>query len=300
MVRRMRDVKMGHVPTPAAPRSVLLHHRPTAALAPFVRTMWFSDAPGRPTPDGGAARERALPTGTLHLAVRVDGPAVRLFDDLDDVEGRSFGWSVVGGVRSGPVVRDVSLPTRSFGVQFEPGGASVLLGVPARELSGRHTPLADLLGDEANRLHDELTRLAAWPALGFARLEALLRRRLGRARPLHAAVRAALAEFGARSDDPSIREVCRRTGYSERHVSGLFHDAVGLPPKAYCRVLRVRAVADRVAADRAAAGGWARLAADGGFSDQAHLCREFRALLGMPPSAYRPLAPDLPGHVPIR
>jgi AraC-like DNA-binding protein len=39
-------------------------------------------------------------------------------------------------------------------------------------------------------------------------------------------------------------------------------------------------------------GEWARLAAELGYYDQAHLSREFRAAMGVPPGAY--LAGDLP------
>ena len=44
---------------------------------------------------------------------------------------------------------------------------------------------------------------------------------------------------------------------------------------------------------------WANLALSAGFSDQAHLVREFRALSGLTPGQYRRLAPTGSRHVPI-
>jgi methylphosphotriester-DNA--protein-cysteine methyltransferase len=60
----------------------------------------------------------------------------------------------------------------------------------------------------------------------------------------------------------------------------VFRDAVGIGPKALCRILRLRTA---FAAQKAGAG-WAQAALQAGFCDQAHLAREARTLLGAAPS----------------
>jgi AraC-like DNA-binding protein len=44
---------------------------------------------------------------------------------------------------------------------------------------------------------------------------------------------------------------------------------------------------------------WARLAAEAGYHDQAHLIHEFRVHAGRTPGDYRPRSPGEPNHVPV-
>ena len=74
-------------------------------------------------------------------------------------------------------------------------------------------------------------------------------------------------------------------GVSERQLRRRFDQTVGYGPKTLDRVLRFQRFVSR---DAAIAGGderLARLAADLGYSDQAHLTRDCVALSGLTPSA---------------
>lgn len=85
-----------------------------------------------------------------------------------------------------------------------------------------------------------------------------------------------------------VAEVARRIGWSPRHLEQRFRAETGLGPKEAARVVRFdrarRALASRVAAGRAP--DLAALAVAGGFADQAHLTREWRAFSGLPPTRW--------------
>jgi AraC-like DNA-binding protein len=228
----------------------------------------------------------------MHVVIRLGHP-LRVFDALEDARGRTVGHAVVGGARSTSYLRDVSAPSRSVGAQLQPGAGPALLGVPADELAGRHTPLGDLWGRAAADLRERLLAVAD-PERRLDLFEAALVSRLASGPGLHPAVAHALARFAAA---PEVGAVVRESGYSHRHFVALFRRAVGLAPKAYCRVLRL-GDAIALAAARPAARG-ADLALAAGYSDQAHMNREFRALAGLSPGAYREAAPALPHHVPL-
>jgi len=87
------------------------------------------------------------------------------------------------------------------------------------------------------------------------------------------------------------------SGYSHRHFIAVFERETGLTPKRYCRVQRFRKLLVHAVAHPTLS--WTELALAGGYSDQSHFNREFRAFAGITPSAYRRAAPRYPHHVPL-
>jgi AraC-like DNA-binding protein len=82
-----------------------------------------------------------------------------------------------------------------------------------------------------------------------------------------------------------VREIARRSGWSERTVSERFRRQVGVTPKIFDRILRFQRVVQRL--HKADAGvEWAQLALDCGFYDQAHFSHEFRAFSGISATEY--------------
>jgi AraC-like DNA-binding protein len=263
---------------------------PCASLLPFIKLLWTSDG----TAPSGAARELVLPTGWSHLVFRLDAVPLRLYAHPQEAESQSVSTVVVGGARLSPYCRDVSRPVPSVGIQFQPGGAACVLGVPANELAGRHTPLDDLWGAQVELMREQLAEIAE-PRRRLEVLEALLHDRLERAFRPSAAVLAAIARLeGA---EP-VHQVVRESGYSHRQFNQLFSRAVGLTPKAYQRVRRFQAALHQIHA--AAARGAAQLAPGAGYADQAHLSRDFKAFTGLTIGEYRANAPASCNHVPLQ
>ncbi|ABC82253.1 helix-turn-helix transcriptional regulator [Anaeromyxobacter dehalogenans] len=267
----------------------MIQRLPIPALRPFVARLWASEDADAA---GDAGRERLLPTGAMHLAVRAAGAPVRVYDGPDDAAGKAVGLAVVGGARAAPYLRDRSPGARSVGAMLRPGAARLLFGAGAGELAGRHTALAVLWGDAPAAELSERLALARDPARRLDLLEVLLAARLPRVTALHPAV----AEALARLPSEEVAAVVARTGHSHRHLVALFRDAVGLAPKAYARVLRFQRAA---AALRGSPAPVAEIALACGYADQAHLGREFLALAGVPPARFRRLATPFPNHLPL-
>ncbi|MGW0648574.1 helix-turn-helix domain-containing protein [Streptomyces umbrinus] len=173
-------------------------------------------------------------------------------------------------------------------VRLGPGTARPLLGVAAVELVGRVVRLGDLPGASARQLADELRWLEGEDAVG--RLMEVLPGRLagdddgaGRARRevLRAAVEALSTDAG-RVPSP-VRELARRLAVSERQLRNLFAEGVGVSPKHFARIGRVRHV---LARGRGGEVGWAELAASTGYYDQSHMTADFRTLMGVPPRSF--------------
>ena len=94
---------------------------PLPALRPYVESVWASEGTGTAAATG---REHALPSGQMHLAVRLDGTAVRLFDDENDAIGHVVGDAVVAGSRAGYYITEKPAATQTIGVLLRPGAAT--------------------------------------------------------------------------------------------------------------------------------------------------------------------------------
>ena len=81
---------------------------------------------------------------------------------------------------------------------------------------------------------------------------------------------------------PLVSEIARELGLSSRQLQRRFLAAVGVPPKRFVRVLRFARVWQL--ATMSSPETWAEIAAANGYSDQAHMVREFRAFGAEPPT----------------
>lgn len=268
-------------------------------LAPALRS-WIADATLlRP---GGATSLVHLPDASTALAYR------------RTPEGRGD-LRVIGPRSRASYHPDDKLFT-CVRVRLRPGVARQLLGVPVAGLRDRSVALTDLWGERAARVEAELAALKD-PAAILRGLEEALsavpaptgepegwtapygedagarssnRADRGplpapyaaephRTPPLDGLVRAAVAALA----DPGVRfaALAERLEVSERRLRDLFTEHVGLAPKQYARITRVRAV---LAGPEGA--GWAGVAVDTGYYDQSHMTADFRALMGVPPAAF--------------
>ncbi|MER6578726.1 AraC family transcriptional regulator [Nonomuraea sp. NPDC001023] len=170
-------------------------------------------------------------------------------------------------------------------LRLRPGATRPLLGVPVSEVVDRVVRLGDLWGASCDPLVAALRHAGGDHGLALRHLEAALPARIsadGARRDLvQAAVRALRGRTGARREP--LPALARHLAVSERHLRGLFADAVGLSPKRYERIERVRKA---LALGRADGPRWADLATVTGYYDQSHMTAEFRTLMGVTPAAY--------------
>lgn len=247
---------------------------------------------GRPHPElaglvGGYADFAQRAAGPVETREAANAKIVVIVD-LDGgwtVEGERF-RSFAGGLYARPVRVRHEGSAAGVQIDLEPVAARALLGVPAGELSGRTVGLEDLLGRRADRVAERLHG-AAGPAERFAILDEMLRRALAGARagcrPDTLRAWALLEASGGRM---RVEELAAALGCSRRHLVNRFAADIGAPPKLAARLIRFE-----TARRRLGSAPLARLAAECGYADQAHLSREFAALAGAPPTAF-PIVQD--------
>ncbi len=167
-------------------------------------------------------------------------------------------------------------------IDFSPLGAHMFMGLPLDELPQPVAYLGSLLGVEGRRLTEALEDASTWERR-VDLLDAAIVRRLALARPPKPSVEWAwrvLEESNGRID---IGRLSERLGCSRRHLIAGFREQVGVPPKTAARILRLQRAATLLRERRKTL---ARVAAEAGYHDQAHMTREFRRLAMTTPADF--------------
>ena len=93
-----------------------------------------------------------------------------------------------------------------------------------------------------------------------------------------------IADWRAARAASRITALAKEIGWSRKHLVNRFRSELGLAPKPVARMMRFHR-ACRLARTGDARG-WAGIAAESGYADQAHLVREFSTLAGETPTAW--------------
>ncbi|BBC35668.1 hypothetical protein SGFS_069620 [Streptomyces graminofaciens] len=241
---------------------------PTPALRPHVEHYWLIDW-DLPEP---------------YVSHVVPHPAVNIV--FQRFEGQEP-FVEIAGVQHGLFSQKLEGRGRVCGIKFRPGGFRPFAPhVPVTHWTGRRVrhpeqPAVLPPTDPATILtpDDEDARTAALDAFLLGP---------GREAPRpDPQADLAMALVDRVRTDRTIRRVtdfARAEGLSVRLLQRLFAGYVGVGPKWVILRYRIHEALERAETERAV--DWARLAADLGYADQAHLVRDFTATVGVPPTAY--------------
>lgn len=260
---------------PRGRREAFLDYReypPCARLRPYVDCYWSLSA-DQPL----ATRDRILPDGKLELVFHHAEPFRR-------VTGGNRLVDQPGLLLAGPMHTALLLETprraRLIAVRFFPWGLRAFLRAPVYELNGLYLDAAEAWGRTATELAESLAGRAE-PADAIGELQSFLLENLLE-RDLTLAMRC-VRELEYTGGRATVRALASRYDVSERQLERRMRDAVGLSPKEFARVVRLRRFVQSLQSNP---GGLADAAQRAGYYDQPHLNREFKALVGVSPGDY--------------
>jgi len=200
--------------------------------------------------------------------------------------------AIVVGARGRYEVIDTSDLDELVGIAFRAGGFARVFRERA-DLFFEQSIELDGVWPSAEIL--ERVSAAATPAEKLVILDSLLCERLDPKARRCATVEQALHLF--RGKELRIGECARAIGLSERRLSQVFREEVGVGPKMWCRIRRFQFAV--TALHQGAEVPWAELALACGYYDQSHFANDFRAFSGIDPSTYSALRSRWHNHVPM-
>lgn len=253
------------------------------ALQPFVERYWSVswDLTGRPP-----FRSEVLSHPSVNVAVE-SGTHPRF--------GAHPPAVLVHGVVTRRFTIDLVGAGRTIAVKFRPGGFTAFTGVlpPVDTV----TPLAgELALDPSVLLRDVLAE--ADHEAAAAVLDAALAPRAPVPPPAYLALLALLDAMIADRGLVRVEQVARLGAMSVRSLQRLFAGFLGVSPKAVLARYRLQDAAAVI--DAEGTDNLAELAASLGWFDQAHFSRDFRAVVGVPPSTYAQRAHQTTGSLAAR
>ena len=224
---------------------------------------------------------REVPAGIIPMIINL-GPAYGLVDPSGQTPTRYVG-SFVAGLHESFAMTESPRVGTCLQVNFNPVGASQLLGVPMNTLANCAIELEDVIGITARRLATRMQEAFDWHAR-FCMLDEFLIDRLGRTIPPSPGIVWAWRRLNETGGMISARSLAAELGCSNKHLITRFRREIGLPPKAVARIIRFSRVAEALKQNQV--NHWARIAQHCGYFDQAHLIRDFREFAGSTPGEY--------------
>lgn len=236
---------------------------PFPSGAPFVANFWRFEVDGDDPP---AFEHVIVPDGTLSIsfARSAAGP---------------LGPIVFAGPSTSAHRVTVARGLVYAGVRLHPAACGPLLRLNATAIAGKIGLLAPFAA-EAARTVESCVREAAGDGVPRALDRAIATIGRDAQAPDPVVVRAVdelLASHGA----TPVSQIATNAGLDVRQLHRKFVAHVGLSPKAFARVRRLRHACILMLQKEEAA--LARVSQDGGYADQPHFTREFSGIFGSPP-----------------
>jgi AraC-like DNA-binding protein len=169
-----------------------------------------------------------------------------------------------------------------MGIRLQPTGAAAFAPFKLSEIQNEVITLESLWGAAGRSLQDAV--ISAGSDEDRTRVfENFLLHRLATQNP-DRRIEAAVRLIEQKQGRITVTEMSEYVGYGPRQLERQFLWKIGLGPKAFARTIRLQTVLQLVPSGLGP--DWARLALESGFSDQAHLIREFKRFSGEPPEMF--------------
>ena len=265
---------------------IYFEQSPSPDLQPWIRSLWYCRAP-----QVAHRRERVLPNGCMQIVLNLSRSYLTDCGE-DGTITRRLPRAIVVGVRARFEIIDTGDMEELVGVAFHPGGFARLFRERADLFFEQSVDLHDIgiAPQIADRLSEATTPAQKLSVLG-QRLSDLIKRDTRRSELVDHAIHL------FRNRALTVSQCASSVGLSERRLSQVFREEVGMAPKTWCRIGRFQAAVR--ALHRGVDVPWAELALRCGYYDQSHFANDFRAFSGIDPTTYSAQRGRWQNHLPI-
>lgn len=228
--------------------------RPSGPLSRHIGHYWLSL-------NNSAPIYTALPDGCVDLVFEI-------------TDGDCRAWAY--GSTTRPTDIPCSPGTHYFGIQFRPGHSRHFIDAAAHEITDRREDLQALMQFPTGLIAAQVASDTL-----FEQLDLLLTAWLSKSPPVTSYIDHIVQHVDAHHGLLRVDDVAAQFGKSRRQVERAFLQTVGVPLKLFCMISRLHHAADLIV--QPSSRSLTAVASEAGYSDQAHMTRDFTRLAGVSP-----------------
>ena len=252
--------------------------KPRQELQPYIKSLWvFESAAGMPQTDTNLA----VPNGCPKLIILHENSLESVVEGRVQVSGP--GLYFVGNRDVSALIRSSPRRIGFIGIEFSPQGGFPVFGIAMQETANHLFESDVVFGHWGRHVWERLRNLErVGQKLRFIQGELvnLLEKNRRDDRLIHFCVRSLEVAEGRLS----IRELERKTGYTQRYLETLFKQYVGFSPKVLAGIFRFQKFYRKWAEGQSF-----ELLKDDLFEyyyDQSYFTKEFKKMTGYPPRRF--------------
>lgn len=253
---------------------IISEYKPSSLLTPYVEFFWAGKFN---VYSAGKLSQRVIPYGYVELIIHLSDEHCELLDGSDFASSPEF---LLIGLFTKPYEIQFKRVVDVFGIRFKPEGIYHLLGIPASEVHHCFADMESLVGKNFREFFSKLKELNSTPKM-ISLTEKFLLYNIGRSKSDLYYLNRAAEIIRIRKGRISIDELAELVYISKRQLEREFKQKLGITPKRYMRIARLNEINRKIKnGDRIDLTG---LSYSAGYSDQAHLIRDFKEFTGESP-----------------
>jgi AraC-like DNA-binding protein len=253
--------------------------KPHPQLADYIRSYWLVEG------DDTDETLALVPDGYPELFFVLSG-SLRMQQFSGEKTWQNHDEGGLIGQASGRFAFESAARTRLFCVKLYPWTPHGLFGVPTWQLNNAALEISALSTQPDHRQLTERVQQAAHLNDIVALLDTFFLQKIPHVKSDDSAfLRHAIRQIYASHGTVGMDDLTRQVRASRRYVEKIFREKIGLAPKQYARIIRVKK-ASMYLLDPRCSGQVREIVHRLDYYDQSHLLKDFRAIVGQTPTEF--------------